>query len=512
MKCLRIALAAALAANGCAKASAPAPTSLWTSGTTQKYALELESSLSLGKGPPVSVLLASELLIVARVDGRDTKLGLKLLNPRLKAAETSNPTLATALQRPFEARMHEGKLASLTIEAGAPGEVVALWRTIASSFSYSSVATGDKVWIAAEADAAGAYQAKYQAISPNRISRQKIKYEPFTSGTKTAGLNGGLVIDITVAKSTGEFVFSGGMLTERSEREVLSSMWNKAPVARSETKLKLARRELGSASANFAVASPTLTIGASEPYQDPKVDKHAIALAKSQSLVFSDVLSELRKSATDAKGVSAELESFGQMVSILQAHAERVSDVSALIRRADPATNTLLDVLGSTSTDESQSALVELAEDTRLDINIRRRAAYAAIRSARPTPMLVEHLKSWVRDSELEQYGMYELGTAARHLREVGSVERSRSMVDFLSQELASTTAPNRTVESAAGACQRCRCKNRQRCGALSSTSGTSGPFHGGRSARATQGSRRVSRIGKPTCCRKESGGANCHG
>ncbi|MEO8902235.1 MAG: hypothetical protein ABI488_10155, partial [Polyangiaceae bacterium] len=97
-------------------------------------------------------------------------------------------------------------------------------------------------------------------------------------------------------------------------------------------------------------------------------------------------------------------------------------------------------------TPEAQQALVTLSNDPKLDVRMRRAAAFSLIRTDPATPDTVSALEAHLAAGDaLRLHALFGLGTIARRLRDRGVTDRSEAIVRGLERNLSTAaTLPER--------------------------------------------------------------------
>jgi hypothetical protein len=139
------------------------------------------------------------------------------------------------------------------------------------------------------------------------------------------------------------------------------------------------------------------------------------------------------------------------MVALLRSRPKEIPRASAAIRKKSPAARPLVDALSSAGTTAAQHALVELMNDSALDIAQRRAAAFGLGRATSASPEAVLALSRRLDDPVLRVYSLYGLGTISRRLREAGATERSDQIGTLLIAALGRAETPAQKVEALRG-------------------------------------------------------------
>jgi Lipoprotein amino terminal region len=454
----------------------------WQSGTRYVYATSLASRLSVASTSSVAFSMSAELRLETRATNKDTKFLLQLKHVKFQAenpaAQPQFDQLVTELSQPFGFVTSGGALSAVQLPAVWSPFAVSIARTLAAGFQFvdrSEQQTGSS-WSARLIDATGAYDVEYTPGEGKSIGTRKTSYASLSLG-KIALANFDATVTPRVIESKGSVVLGdppvGPRLTAVQYRERVSMQLTPTSLAESETQLGLTLT--GSEQLAVPLDWATALEGTKKYRPDEVVTRPTPSatydINRIGDYTFKKALTELEAQARDPHGsellssvddqpfdaahlkeretkLQAEGRSFSALAALIRTDPRNVPLTVARIRAHSPASHALSDALSSAGTPEAQQALVALSNDAKLELRVRRTAAFSLTRTDPATPDTVRSLEAHVGSVDpLRVYALFGLGTIARRLRDRGLTERSEAIVSGLEQDLKQAATPPERVE-----------------------------------------------------------------
>lgn len=435
----------------------------WTDQSQSVYQVEVSSEAVAAPGvTPVSLKLRGELTLAAENAAPMTRL---VANLRNLAVETSSgqtghsAQLIEELQQPWGFELNQGRLERLHMRGSVSPFSTSIATTLAAALQYR-VASGTS-WTTEETDASGQYSVLYTlGASASHVTKTKKSYQGVRLPSVMPMAS---TMDLTprIVSSSGALHIDQGRLMHVRLREELEVALTTVSPLRSRTDIELTQRSVEKSAgvsswqqllASTVPVTPGRAVTTSQP--KPELDETRIG-----NYTFDTALSELQKdSAPSSHGHGADnldandseqklrerSRAFSAMVAILRSRPADIERAVTTIGSRSPACKPLLDALGSAGTPAAQQALAKLAQTAKLNLEVRKQAAFALTRTPHPTPDSVQVLMKNMDDKVLRSYAIYGLGTYARRLRELGEVALSNQASEALLTQLESSKESNR--------------------------------------------------------------------
>lgn len=458
---------------------------LWPNATRATYRLALDSSLAVAGSKSVAFTLTSDWQLEVRPIGNGSVQFVAVLpNARFialdPAAQPKFDELAKELARPSAFTLRDGALGELRYTPGATPFGSAIQRTLAAAIQFAPPQNNsqDTRWTVRESDATGNYLAEYERTQkPGELLKRKLRYEAVGGGKAGIGnLTANLTPEVVESQGSVSLVETPGVgkpgaarLERIAYTEKLNSKLSAAASATSQTQLSLV----------FDKAMPAMTVqewqrilaetrvfDPNQPVAETNYDSARIG-----SYTFEKAVTELEQQAGDPKQnqvfgsvrgkpeppeLVAEREArlrgqstvFGALTALLRSQPNNVPLALARIRAKSPASRPLIDGLSSAGTPSAQLALIDVVEDEKLDVNVRRAATFALGRTSHATHESVATLGKHAENPLLRVHALYGLGTLARRLREAGTLSHSAEIADILKGALERAKAPGEQVDA----------------------------------------------------------------
>jgi HEAT repeat protein len=329
------------------------------------------------------------------------------------AGVTDDTSLTAAARQPFVLQF--GADGSFQGARGAPGMPALVGRMWSALGEYLQVrrAGANRTWQVREADASGAYVARYEQRG-DRLAKSKLRYELVTAKMLTS---------YDVVSSAAEFEIDGdGGLISLSLRETTRANLGAGPFPGFEATTSLALRRTraddarGSLVTAIEARSHTVALRQAAHEDDPGVRDRA----RIGGLDVAEALSRLRlfeRPSLDHDDQLRASRAFVALTALLRQDPSALVAVRANLATGGPLTNSLLAALRDASTPETQSLLAEMTRSgAPLDPEQRLEAARSLSRVPTPTADTVAALASLRSDPDVGTQATYGLGSALHRL------------------------------------------------------------------------------------------------
>jgi hypothetical protein len=445
-------------------AAGAAPVAAWREGEGYVYRVKLSSTarVSLGAAP-----LAFELSGRLAIHPRRSSLGMAFLaavdETKVVVEGDSGASvpaeLGAELGGPWAVELTSGRARSLRVRGDAHPFSVAIINALAAAFQSPSGPAEGETWQNDETDGTGRYRARYgRGAESGLFAKTKVRYQKVS--LPTGQQLGALDWSPSIIASRGELRFRDGDLVSFKSYDELQVDVTPASSVHSTTALELTLVDRGARAGGAAdwdaLWSSTAVMAVGNVPPPSPAARQAAARKDVANVTFNGALAALeqegrppaagpgRQKAPAQLGPAPTEEvarerigNFKTMVAVLRGRPEEAARVAAAVERRSPAGRALLDALGSSGSAEAQAVLVKEMKNRRVPGETRRQAAYALIRTARPTEASVSALIAELGEPALHDYALYGLGTYARILRKAGEIALANRASDQLLARLA---------------------------------------------------------------------------
>jgi hypothetical protein len=473
--------AAAVAAStaGCRRgvaapaAASAAPAAAWREQDSYRYQVKLSSKARVAlAAAPVGFELTGKLTLRPQPPTGGAAAFVATVEDADIHVDAGSPTklpadLAEQLAGPWGFELADGRAQSVRVRGGTKPFAIGIVETLAAAFQHPAgpAGPGADAWQDEEADGTGRYQARYQrGAEPGTFTKVKLSYHKTSVPAETQLMT----LDWTpvVVASRGELRLRDGDLASVSSFDEVEVAVTAASRVHSTTTLALTLVGRGAAAAapeawsrllasTVAVAiggtpSPEALGGARRaPAVVANVSfEKALADAERQNQAApGSASSPMAGPAPDVDTARAQLDSFRHLVAALRGHPENLARAASAVDGGSPAGKAVLDALGSAGDADAQALLVKEMSSRGLPDPLRREAAFALTRTARPTAASVNALVAGLADPLLHRYAVYGLGTFARVSRRSGDVALADQATGTLMAELKRTKTASERVD-----------------------------------------------------------------
>jgi HEAT repeat protein len=422
--------------------------------------LKLSSSLSFGvQSSVLEFELSSDVVVIpTAVTDKQTTLFVGLRNTKIVS---KLPQSQAELQRIAEQVSSTGCLFTFSGGLVTEGRIApdlspltaGIYREVAGRLQFVHALDDLAKYEVGEVDATGHYSAEYvrDAASTGRFHKRKLRYSDILAAKSSQVVLQAKVVpqvptsdaDITLApdgrptaiRSHEEIVIKGAQNPVESKTSV--SLTGKNPVP-------------GATHDWNAVASRLTRYAVDEAY-GPKSAVAELDDARVHGRSYQQIVERLGVLAKDAppgdagKAVGSAAPAqhdveetsvlFTALVATFRQKPETVALALQAIRSHSPASDRLIDALGSSGSAVAHAALDELVRKGS-DPKVRTRALTALARTPEPSTQSVATLTGLLEKEPFSTQALYGLGTFARRFRDAGQAEQARSISTLLRERL----------------------------------------------------------------------------
>jgi hypothetical protein len=438
-------------------ASAAPPLVRWNGGDRYTYRVDLSSSSRNESSPNVVAFTATAAFRVRpQIAAGGAEFFAELLDVSVRSVGDSGaplpPDLLADLAAPWGFELVDGSFRAIRARAATSPFAIGILNTLAAVLQSPGAGTDGGAWEHKEVDGSGTYLAHYAAgAESGELTRAKTDYE----GRSVGRLN----MSPSVVASQGTLRLREGDLFSVRTHDELEGNLTAASKVHSTTDLSVTLVEHLSNAPQADWASLRGSTVVLQPGQVPPqqhVDPYDLVLA--ENVTFPQALADAEKESTPAVGSSANPmaasapdeetarqreKTFSTLVALLRTRPGSVRLATAAIDRGSPARIVLIDALGAAATPESLDAIIAYAKRPTTPEPLRKKAAFALIRTPRPSAATVDALISMLGDKRLGSFAVVGLGTYCRLLRAAGDDSQANRAIDAVVPLL--DTAQDRT-------------------------------------------------------------------
>jgi hypothetical protein len=351
--------------------------------------------------------------LVSEVIGKEVRVRLRLVDPKVNAGNKSVPTEAvTALATPFFADYDDrGRALRLHVPPGLESAARGLLRELVATTQLTMPERSTARWSAVESDTTGDYKASYKALGTTKIVRQKAGYVPTSSVTgderkqpKPQIVAYGAEFELDDWGRVKDLKCTSSMTTATDGTEMSFE-------ARSELSLKTlsrSRETQGLPLSSAGLVAIPITSDPSEAEDSKNLDRQLVAGSDVKGILVA--LSNGKDG--DAARPRTRLEALFRLdPSAIQTALAMLDDTNA---------PTVLASLGGAGTAEAQKALGDVLRDDRRSPAERLAAVDGVFSLENPTAETATALEALTRSDhpELKQNASLALGVAAARMAE----------------------------------------------------------------------------------------------
>jgi hypothetical protein len=449
----------------------------WEMGRRYGYQLKMTSQVSFGDGAnsfDFDVTGNLELQPTANRDGATTMYMLVSdgrITSRIPGSQKEFDKLAEQLNSTAcFVKLEGGRVSEMRVAKGLSPILANTFRTVAAQLQFSRPVQPSKHYRAEEFDSTGRYVAEYESTDDaNHWRKQKRRYLELLG---TNDDSNAVRVMPEIGASTGEITLSsGGRPVRITSRDAIVVKGAQQPV-RSEVSVSLTsvvEEATTGASPDFdKLLAQTERIAANEAY-GLAAAATALDTARMEGLVLEKVVSRLEELAKDQDDLGltggtngaaldpAEKERrerllqertrlFVGLGAMIRQKPESIGKLVARVKAKSPATDVLIDALGSASSPAAEEALLDLIHSKSTRPEVKTLATNALTKTAAPTSKAIEELKAKLLADPTSTQALFALGTYSRQLRDHGKSEEASQVGDFLVARLREAKASSDTV------------------------------------------------------------------
>lgn len=410
-------------------------------------------------------------VVPLEVEANSASFYLKLADvkfvSRVPGSQPEFDRVSGELEAPYFFEMTGGLVTSANIAKDLHPLAAAVFRSLSASLQFAAVEGPPRAFTLNEFDTTGEYEAQYSPSSDPLVwTKRKQKYLGILLGEYES--KQAREVSPKITHSEGEFKLSPeGRPLEIRTRDELELASAQAPL-RSKTVVSLMAepvrdRKLPN-SALLALKAKTERVAANAPYQSA-ADRKSLDEAKIDGRTFEHVVSDFEQIANRAKAGKpqatlearrAELKKqsdeesklFVALGALLRARPGTVQRAVGKVRAKSPASDALLDALGSAGSAEAQKALISFVKDSSTTKMVRARAMLSLSRTQNPSPESVQTLLSLASDEQLGTQALYGIGNYARAFASEGKVKDADALGKVLLRRLESAQSEMKLIEA----------------------------------------------------------------
>jgi hypothetical protein len=446
----------------------------WDAGTRYIYDVKLSSAVAFGTGTnSMDFDLTGTVVIVPSTITPETStlfatIGESAIVSRDPGSQSQFDKVAAQIRSTgCFVTLAGGRITELRVPMSLSPIAANLYRSIVSSLQFArSIETADH-YAATEYDTTGRSLVEYTIDATEGVwIKHRVRYLELL-GTKKlpSNLPARIVPQVLVSQTRVQLSPDGRPLRVDAHEE-LALNGAQAPV-HSNTTISLASRPSeplrGLAPDWSALLSETKRVAADEPCSAaPPIE--ALDDARIRGMDFDHVVARLEEIAKDQRGPAAagsgvavqgtddqakrqsveeDFRLFEALAAIFRKQPATVGRAIQKIRSKSPATEVLVDALGSASSSEGQGALIDLINAKTTNLALRNRAVIALSRTSRPDQRSIAAFKAMLSANPFSEEALFGLGSFSRLLRDDGKATQAAQIGDLLIDRLrAASTTP----------------------------------------------------------------------
>ena len=356
-----------------------------------------------------------------------------------------------------------GLVSEMQMPKGLTATVANTFRDLAAGLQFARASGDTAEYAAPEFDTTGGYTAAYERGPTNDLwHKRKAKYVGILAAKSLPGDVPPVVVPQIQASNIEVHLAPDGRpnRVEAHDSVLVSGAQNSIA---SESSLELTgATPVAAANVDWVARMAGMVhVAADEAYGSAEpVD--ALDAARANGFTFETVVAELEGIAKEQRGtrevgsvngrpVGADTREakerkgdqkarlFEALTAIFRRDSTTVAKAVTRIRARSPASDILIDGLGSASSGVAQGALRDLMKSGTLDPALRSRVATALARTTRPDDASIGAMKAMLASEPFSAYALYTLGTYSRRLRDEGDTRRAGELGELIASKLAQT-------------------------------------------------------------------------
>lgn len=433
----------------------------WAVNSRYAYTVTLDSKADFDGRGGFEFGLESRLRIVplatpAQEGG--TNLLMQLVEPRLTAKggpsdratngatrDDRTKALEQELAKPWILELASGRVTAGRFAQGLSPECVAILRTIAAWLELPPPAAATSPALVREYDSSGQYEAEYRASGP-KVHKEKKRYVSLLVAGEVDSAQRDAMLPVVVS-SSADLSMRGDVASDIVSQERLKSALPRNTSITSDTAIHLSLVDVTTNGPPPDVTELAATMkrvpgdsmyGAAprrDEFDDVRIGDFTVESALAKLVAARRKVPELpppdAKIGDDPVRDAAaldQMQAFSVLAALGRKQPASLAKIVTLARTSkEPPPRVFFDILTNAGTAAAQEALVAFIRDGKLPLDERRDAAMGLIRVHQPTPATVEALERLMTEPSFEEHGIYGLGTASQHLREMGEVDAARA-------------------------------------------------------------------------------------
>lgn len=445
----------------CSTTSTPATErSAFSAGQAQRLSVRVESEVSGNSGLSFGAsnkrynLRGTAVLLPLSKSESGTRIRLQLEGLTLQTTSIEEQAALNALLpllgEPTVFTLRDGAVQDLRVSPRMQMQAYGWLRTLVSALQWPERMDSVAVKVEEE-DGTGRYEARVERTKTGlrKVKTRYLKLSAQSVGTASFNLMpqiarseharspaSGPLAHVTIDETLRTPMLEGKKL-EVTTRVWLTALPSKANAALTKQELREAERALKGL---VVFSPPTPREGA---FDAERIGRATLDGVLQEIERIQPAASADPKARKDATG--AYLQRFSLIAAMLRQRPGDVERAAELIRSGHARAPMLLKALAAAGTEQTQALLRGFAiQESGVSEPARSHAATSLLRVQQPAEPTIALLMRWANEPGMEEHGLYGLGTAARHLRERGQLQRAQEIAKWLGEALGKAEKPAR--------------------------------------------------------------------
>ena len=432
----------------------------WQQGQEYVYRFQTTSQIALrDKTPLYDFDLAARAKLLA--------LEVSAFESRIPGSQAEFDRLSTHLKEPYFFELKGGLVTSANVPKDLHPLATAVFRSLSASLQFAALNGAPRVFTTREFDTTGRYESEYApSADPLLWHKRKLRYLGILLGENESQQAKEIAPKIVESEAEIRLSTEGRpvRITMRDELELASAQ---APL-HSKTLVSLLAESTAPSTRQLAelraLRDQAVTLAANAPYQSAS-DRRSLDDAKVDGMTFEKVLGSFEQFAARKKSnpTSADLDAkraefkkqadeearlFVALGALFRSQPNTLQKASTKIKAKSPASDALIDALGSAGTEPAQDMLIALVQDRKNAELLRSRALLSLSRTENPTPASVQCLLTLAHDESLGTEALYGVGNYTRAFAMAGKQRAAETLGAFLIRRLDAAKSEIRIIEA----------------------------------------------------------------
>jgi hypothetical protein len=437
----------------------------WKMDTQYRYSVRMQSSISFGQAPPTTAFDLAGTATIVPVSSTATSVTIFETIADAKVAARSKDAQADLDKVAAQIRktacfftLSGGIVSEMRMPRALLPTVASTYRALASSFQFARSLGSESPFSATEHDTTGEYVAEYARESDQPAwQKRKLRYVHLVGGEGVLLAAPLQILPQVVASDATIRLADDGRIESLHARDQLLINGAQVPL-HSSTDVDLASLSAEAIAKPLdwsALMARTETLAPDQTYGSPPA-LEALDKARINGATLDSVLSRLevlgrekslqgrsigpsstQDTATQERSVQEDSRLFEALTAIMREQPRTIDTVVQKIRNDSPAADVLVFALGTTSTDRSEGALLDLIAAKTTSDRVRKLARLALARTPRPGKRSVEALYTLLAANPLDEEALFSMGTYSRRFRDAGNLDEAQKLGALVAGKLA---------------------------------------------------------------------------